>query len=257
VLGRRGAAAPAPAAAPVAVGQLAERAHAKLATQAPQPAIDRQGPVTAVYRQDSSVYLGTLTLWLACAGSGRITLVVQGLPSSESDLPSPYEMTRSSVTCTEDPVPVRAAIGTADAMTGLVFELADSAGAAGRAGFAYRVTSSTGAPLSPQDGSADPTGALNLTSDAGYGVGVNFRAGIHYADKVPLHGRYTLAGACAGTGTLYGTVHGRPFKLKCQWPPKRHDIRLPAIYDSTAKLTLDYRAAEADPVQVAIQFIPR
>jgi hypothetical protein len=74
----------APAAAP-SLGdprQLAKIARTRLPSTTATPAVDVTSTVATTFAQDQQIYLGELTLWLACAGAGEITLVVSGKPST-------------------------------------------------------------------------------------------------------------------------------------------------------------------------------
>jgi hypothetical protein len=133
----------------------------------------------------------------------------------------------------------------------------------GRAGFAYRITSDTGKPLTPADEKANPTYALHLPlnpdpdEDTGYGMGGNVDADATTADTAPLHGRYTLAAACAGIGTLYVQAGEQKAVVKCSWPPKRQDFRLGTFSGPDPVVRIVYRSTSRAPADFALQFIPR
>jgi hypothetical protein len=69
---------------------------------------------------------------------------------------------------------------------------------------------------------------------------------------------YTLAGACAGTGTLRlavrqddGTVL-RELSVPCSWPPGRHDVDLGPL---DRKVYVWARYESAEPAQMAWSMI--
>jgi len=262
---RRASGEPASAAAPAPndPAQLAGLAHARLPSISATPAFDTQSPVSARYNHAVANYLGELTLWLACAGQGEMTLVGTGKPFGEAGDGPPVELTRAAAVCSADPTPVRATFTTSTAYQGMTFRLVDADSAAGRAGFAYRITSDTGKPLTPTDDEANPTTALHLPldgdpdEDTGYGFGGSIDVDQVHQDTSPLHGRYTLAAACGGIGTLYVQVGKQRVVVKCSWPPVRKDFRLQPFSGPDPKTRLVYRSTSAAGASFALQFLPR
>lgn len=245
--------------------KLAAQAHAALGKAPSTPAVDRQAAVNQNYSQASSRYLGGLTLSAACAGDGSFTLVVSGIPGSESTSSEHVELARITVPCAADPKPVSTDFAADHTYVNLGYELEDiTPGTDSSAGFAYRIVSDTGEPLTDQDDGANPTAALHLTSDAGYGAGLPMNGGEDQEDVLPSHvtGKIRIAVACAGTGQLRvmlltssGGVLGS-YSTVCGWPPERQDF-LPPRLSGTVRYRLSLTSHSEAPADVAIQFIPR
>jgi hypothetical protein len=234
---------------------LAARAHAALPASAVPAAVEDQGTVRAAYRKYSSSFLGELTLWLACAGDGRITLVVSGAPYAESGTTEPRELFRAPAECADEPVPARSVLPAYGQMQNLIFDLA---GTTGTGGFAYRITSDTGEPLAEGSLDGNPAEALPRTDD-GFSVGGYVHAGESFdGGPAPLKGRYTLMGACNGTGTMYLTIGDQKEQMRCSWPPKRHDFRLGKYFTGEERvLTVEYRSTSTAASQYVLNFVPR
>jgi hypothetical protein len=229
-------------------------AHERLPAAKSTPAIDRAGPVVEAYTETMPNFLGELTLWLSCAGAGRITLMVSTVPYGEAGNGPPIEEARASADCTPDAVPVRTSFVGHMGSKNFLIQLTDSGTAAGRAGFAYRVTSDTGKPILESD-EMNPLTVLHLTSDAGLGMGVLLPAdGERVGDRIPLHGHYKLAAACAGIGTLYVKIGKQKASVRCSWPPTRQDIKLARI--SEPQISYEFRSTSAFPADFYLQFVP-
>lgn len=262
--GRPHSAPPAvPVTSPALTGpeQLARTALAKISDGA--PAFEVAEPVVAGYRREQVMYLPDLSISAACAGTGRITLVVLGDVQGDSlNRHKDRELLRLTVPCAADPVPVTKSIRT-ELLLDMTFRLANVEGAAGQAGFAYRVTGRGGAPLAPDDPAADVDTLLGiaLTQNnkkvrAGGGTpaftpnGKFSESGGHaeFPDE-----RYTLAMACRGEGTYRLQFRHRgkvlvEHSVRCSWPPQRRDLRLDQPLGKDVEVWERY---DADPGQIA------
>jgi hypothetical protein len=188
--------------------------------------------------------------------AGRITLIVSTVPGGEEGNGPPIEVTRASADCTPDAVPVRSSFIGHMGSKNFLFQLTDSDTAAGRAGFAYRVTSDTGKPMLESD-ELNPATVLHLRSDAEFGMGVLLPADRErIGDQISLHGRYQLAAACAGIGTLYVKIGKQAASVKCSWPPKRQDFKLARFSADKSQISYEFRSTSAFPADGYLQLIP-
>jgi hypothetical protein len=80
--------------------------------------------------------------------------------------------------------------------------------------------------------------------------------GERIGDQAPLHGRYKLAAACAGIGTLYLKIGKQKASVKCSWPPRRQDVRLARFSGSEPQISYEYRSTSAFPADFFLQFLP-
>jgi hypothetical protein len=241
--------------------RLAALAHQRVAAADPgTPAIDVQAPVRVTFARDSSPYAGGLSLSLACAGAGSITLVVQSTAGSEGNY-AKQELTRVVAPCAADPVPVSATFSAGQARN-LNFSLVDSEGAAYQAGFAFRVTSDTGEPMAPDDSRLDATEALDPSHGTNGVIGLAGEGRQSYLDEeADLNGDYTVGVACAGAGTLRfemwtpngGRLLGK-VDVPCRYPAVRRDLHLRQQHRHGISLILQYDSTSVAPARVAWQY---
>ncbi|WP_433828289.1 hypothetical protein ACQP2E_02595 [Actinoplanes sp. CA-015351] len=213
-------------------------------------AIDVAAPVSTDYGADQKTqYLGNLTLRLACAGEGQITLVIQG---RRNPITPWAETARVTASCAVDPVPAETLFAMAGPIGEYRFRLIDSERADGQAGFAYRVTSDTGEPVDASkwmNSAIDPFSAIKVNGRKSLNGGT-MRFGV--TEPVMVEGpglreaRYRLAVACAGWGTALVEVHLRgkivaSTSFECEWPAGQKEIEVGRI-DEAATLHLGYRS---------------
>ncbi|MFI5842488.1 hypothetical protein ACIA8K_22550 [Catenuloplanes sp. NPDC051500] len=216
--------------------------------------IAESGQADAGYTRSFPAYLGNLTVQVSCAGTGRLTLVVDGVPEAATGQRDPVEQTRVTTECGTEPTGTLFAVGRG--VDGLTVRLDDvAAGAA----FAYRITTDTGVPITPGDPAADPVATLAASGveATGHHLWVAPSSGFH--DQTPLDaGTYRLVIACAGAGTLRvefvgvdGTAVTAGQETACGWPARQ------AIFtgtrDSTALLSISFQpvAGGVAPARVA------
>ncbi|MFF5075625.1 hypothetical protein ACFY36_01125 [Actinoplanes sp. NPDC000266] len=250
---------PTPASSPAAISPAgaADAAEALLPPVKGASVIEARGPVEAGYRDVRPSYLGRLTLTANCVGDGTITLTVTAIGNAEAGLPQPREVARATAACADDPVAAEVSFDGDPSWDRFVLELADSGSAAGRAGFAYRMTSDAGRPVTAGD-MPSPSQALHLTSDAGYGVGSDVSpGGSHYAGSLQERGRYTMAAACVGAGTLDLRVGERRTTVNCSYSPSRHDSAVEWKSGTAPEIHVEYHSTATAPARWAAQFIPR
>lgn len=256
---RERSAAPTPAATPSVAAGLPEIARGKLA--AGGPAIEAADPVTAGYARQHATYLGNLTLGVACAGTGRITLVVDGITTKATGETIPVEQTRTTAVCGTDPTPAVVKFSATKAISYLVFRLADATDAIGQAGFAYRLTSDTGVLMRPDDRRADPGTVLLAT-----GQESEAKSDLLWVTPIDLHmtelprltpGNYRLAVACAGSGVA--TVQVRSgnrvlvdHDVPCRWQPQRAELAV-GMADSSVTTWIAFRTVSGNtaPARIA------
>lgn len=249
--------------APVVAADLPSVALGKLAAEG--PAIEASGPVTDGYSRQHATYLGNLRLGLACAGTGRITLIVEGISVKGTGETVPVEQARTTAVCGTDPVPAVVRFSATKAISYLVFRLADAADAAGHAGFAYRLTSDTGVLMRPDDKRADPGAVLPATGEK-----VEAKSDLMWVNPIELHmtelprltpGSYQLAVACAGSGVATIQVRSgsqvlADHHVQCQWQPKRAYLAVGAA-DSSATTWIAFRTGSGNtaPARIAWAWI--
>jgi hypothetical protein len=240
----------------------------------PGPAVfTRGGPVVGVFRATEQIFLGEINLQVACAGTGSVTLLVRGTPSSESNTTERTEVARLTVQCSAEPLPAGTTFVLGQFID-ITVELVDADSARGRAGFAYRATSDTGEPAT-RDGPNNPTAALRLPEElppgSGWGGGLEVTDRRIPADWDPLDGDFRLALACAGTGSLRvtvrqarsatdpeGTVTGtKTFDATCGYPPERQDFVIGRIRNRQVNLSWTYESGSPAPARIGYQFLPR
>ncbi|WP_092548917.1 hypothetical protein [Actinoplanes derwentensis] len=212
--GHRSAAPPAdatPSVTPSAIPSVAEdpllkqanvARQALLAGQNGTPAIDAAEPVVGGYRVEHGKYPGKLLLRVACAGSGHFTLTVDAHdPKVEWK-----KIAQVPVECSDQPVPASTTFTMVASSTIHRMRLADAMDSSGNGGFAYQVTSATGAPLSgepePTD-SYNPDRRLKLDGREPETEGTaRLGRGRPQAGMAPSReeGRYLLLTKCTGTG---------------------------------------------------------
>ncbi|MFI5842490.1 hypothetical protein ACIA8K_22560 [Catenuloplanes sp. NPDC051500] len=243
---------------------LAEVAHARLPATADARLTEHQGPVTTANLQTrGGDYLGDLTLWVACAGAGRITMTVVGVLHAEA-MGTESEVARIPVDCADDPVPVQARFPGERYRQYLRFDLADTAGAVGAAGFAFRLTSNTGRPMTASDISRE----MSLDDESGHSLASVVGDGdlIHQGDAIagsptvimPVKaGSYAPVGVCAGLGTLVLLVGEQRQELPCSWPPKRKQLTLAPVTGTGAPVTVEYLSTSSSAALYSIVFVPR
>ncbi|GAA0461860.1 hypothetical protein Aca07nite_74450 [Actinoplanes capillaceus] len=243
--------------------ELTQTAKAALGTSATPAAVEGATELTPAWSASSDIYHGVLTLAATCAGTGEFTLLVIGRPGSESQRTEPVELARLKVPCSKRPVPVQTEFEMAGVI-GIDYKISDSTVAPRSAGFAYRVTSDTGAPLIKGDDKANPTAALKLTSDKGFGSGGSTSAGRGgFKDDLPSHVGvdFKILAACTGHGTLEVEILKKSGKVvdtvrvPCSWPPKRFDFR-PARGSGDLYYRISYDATEGESTDFMVQFVP-
>ncbi|MBW6432748.1 hypothetical protein KZ829_03205 [Actinoplanes hulinensis] len=258
---RKPAPPPLPPADPV---QLTQTAKVALGTSTMPTAVEKAAEVTPNWSASSAVYFGVLTLHAACAGTGKITLAVMGNPGSESQLTEPIELARLKVPCSERPEPVRTDFEMGGVI-GIDYKIVENATAPRSAGFAFRLTSDTGEPLTVTDSRANARNALNLTSDKGFGVGGGKTAGPRgWKDDLPSHvgTDFRILAACTGHGTLVVEILKKSGKavdtvrVPCHWPPKRYDFESTrGSGDLYYRISYDHTAGSS--TDLAVQFVPK
>ncbi|GAA4921921.1 hypothetical protein [Actinoplanes utahensis] len=222
-----------PAATPVDLPGAAKAALGPVTAPA-AVAVAQQAAVKSTWKATSASHLGELTLRAACAGTGTMTLIVDGIPGGESLEKEPVEVTRLKLPCTDRPEPATERYVLGQGFTTVEYRIEDAADAEGRAVFAFRVTVETGKPL---DGSGDDSyaiSALRLTeeqSNTGYGFGSPIDENRSHEEEVPSRfgTRFRVMTACTGIGTLTIELRQAGGKLvdtttaTCRWPAKRYD----------------------------------
>jgi hypothetical protein len=246
--------------------ELSRTAKAALGHPAGPVAFEKEAEAEPGWSTSSPRYLGELTLLAACAGTGQLTLAVIGTPGSESLSTDPVEVTRLDVPCAEHPLPVTTRF-VIEGFVNVDYKLLHSPAGAG---FAFRVTSVTGEPLTDQNDEANTTSALHLTEEQsmnGYGLGaaVGYDRRV-FQDELPswIGGRFKVFTACAGLGSIKVQILRAGGKVvdtetvPCQWPPKRHDWA-PArgIGDLRIRITYLPKTDSRAPVSFAVQFEPK
>jgi hypothetical protein len=241
----------------------------------PGPTVfSRRGPVIGVIKAIEQPYVGEINLQVACAGSGAVTLLVRGIPGSESGATAPVEVARLTTRCSADPLPAGTTFVLGKFLEVSV-DLVDNQDAQGRAGFAYRATSDTGRPVAAGSEANHPTSALRLPDPlppgsawGGSGEVTDRRLDTGWE---PLNGDFRLAVACAGVGVLHvtvrqarsatdpdGTVISRKtFDAMCQYPPRRQDFVIGAVHHREVNLTFAYDSTSPAPGNLAYQALPR
>ncbi|GGN57105.1 hypothetical protein GCM10010112_09590 [Actinoplanes lobatus] len=261
VLVRKPAPGPSLPADPV---RLTQTAKVALGTSTLPAAVEKAAEVTPNWSSSSPVYHGELTLRAACAGAGEITLAVIGNPGSESSQTEPFELARLKVPCSQRPEPVETAFEPSGAIN-LDYKIVESTIASRSAGFAYRLTSDTGKPFAMGDDQANPTAALHLTSDEGFGTGGSLSARRPgWKDDLPSHvgGDFRILAACTGDGTLVVEILKKSGKVvdtvrvPCHWPPKRYDFE-PARGTGDLYYRISYKHITMPSTDFAVQFVPK
>lgn len=240
----------------------------------PGPAVfSRRGAVTDAFRATEQAYLGRLTLQVACAGAGSVTLLMRGRPGSESGTTERTEVARLTADCSAEPLPTGATFVLSQFLD-ISVEVVGTEGARGRAGFAYRATSDTGQPAL-KDGPNNPTSALRLPDPlppgSGWGGGVAVTDRPHAVGWEQLNGDFRLAVACAGVGVLHVTVQQarsaadpkgtvsatKTFDAACAYPPQRQDFVVGRVPNRQVSLAWNYESSSVAAADVAYQFLPR
>lgn len=220
------------------------------------PAIESLGPVFAGYTRREQVYVSALVLRVACAGTGRFALVVDGRPDRVGKL---REVTRAAVVCAARPVAVERRFTLPGKLASeIVVRLAGAdAAAAARAQFAYRLAGLRSVPgLGPDDPANSPVEILSGPGEdrrqAAAGTVAPSHAWQNTGKIVAVAGRrYTVAAACAGAGSLDLQARKQDGsmvedRVQCSWPPLRHRIEVGALDRGT---TVWLRYNSADPAE--------
>ncbi|MEV6343313.1 hypothetical protein [Actinoplanes sp. NPDC051851] len=232
---------------------LVDLALAAVSTDSATAPVLRRGPVRDDYVQSEPNYLGLLTLRAACAGNGKFTLKVRGLPGDVA-------LAEVPVPCSAQPEATNTTFRTPGDYTLVEYALEGVEQASLGSGFAYRVTSSTGEPIIRGDDAGDPTVALDLSGQSGFGGSDSADPGEHgsFGKRLKLSGRYWLAAACTGTGVLRLKIRGtgQEFDVRCQWPPARQDFNLGEL-DQNVDVLYRYTDSSAEPTDFAFQLISR
>ncbi|SNY26163.1 hypothetical protein [Paractinoplanes atraurantiacus] len=216
------------------------------------------GAVESGYHEVRPSYLGRLTLAVNCVGDGKITLAVAAIGTAEAGSAQPREVGRATADCADDPVAAEVSFDGDPSWDRIALDLVDAESAAGRAGFAYRMTTDAGRPVTAGN-LPSPSEALRLTSDAGYGVGsdVSPGSGSQYAGSLQERGRYTVAAACVGSGTLDLRVGDVRTTINCSFSPSRHDSAVDWNSGPAPEISVEYHSTATAPARWAAQFIPR
>ncbi|MEV0896448.1 hypothetical protein [Actinoplanes sp. NPDC049802] len=246
--------------------KLTQTAKVALGTSSTPAAVEKATEVKPGWVASSTRYFGGLTLRATCAGDGSLTLAVIGNPGSEMLQTEPVELARLDVPCAEKPEPVETAFEIGQNFPDVDYKIVDVGTPAKPAGLAFRITSDTGEPLTAQDERANPTFALHLTSDKGFGSGGGITAGRRgLVDDLPSHvgGWFRVLGACAGRGTLRVDIlkaSGKvvdTVRVPCQWPPKRYDFE-PARGSGDLRYRITFESSKPfASADFMVQFVPR
>jgi hypothetical protein len=231
-----------------------DTAYAALLGGGPETvAIGSQGPVFADFSRREQVYVPSLTLAVACFGSGRFTMVVNGRPDDQG---RPTELSRAPVVCSTAPVVVKRQFRLPSPITSEIdVRLVE---VAARGEFAYRLTAPRSAyptdPLnSPVEAVRWPGGTM-LFAEAGE-VSPGRPWGKADAAVLAPGVRYTVAAACAGAGTLVLQTRqpgGEVLELRtpCSWPPGRYAVTTPPTAGGSS-LWVRYESDDPAPAQYA------
>jgi hypothetical protein len=245
---------PAPTPAPVATDGTRLADAARHALPARTSGFVRQAPVTVGYQEQDRAHRGLLTVWVACAGEGQITLVVNGTPEKQA------ELGRVTAQCTANPAPQRMSLA-ASTTPGLTFRLAGAQSAVGRAGFAYLLVAETAGPPEPRNEPAavleQPGELQRMAGEASIPPGDDFH--IDSTFNLLTNRSYVLAAACSGTGELVVRVsRGRTVvadhRVPCSWPPARHEFAMGRGAEQMSVSTR-YRSAKSEPAPYAWAFV--
>ncbi|GLW33381.1 hypothetical protein Areg01_63190 [Actinoplanes regularis] len=211
-------------------------------------------PVTADYSAAQTAYYGAITLHLACAGTGKITLLVE---AREHDAAPYREIARVDANCSADPKPTSTTFGFDWESDQVVLRLADPGRAAGQAGFAYRATSDTGKPYparplysgvpNPDSSLISPEILKSLMHRGGQGVFGNHKTiggnvkptSILSRGGMP-DGEYRLLLVCLGSGTVTFELHHKEkllfrTEMRCGSPAVRQEFPIGRIADANAQ----------------------
>jgi hypothetical protein len=177
------------------------------------------GSTDLAYRKSLPVFLGNLTMEVACAGDGRLTLLIEGVPGAETGETTPVEQARTTAQCSGQPMAASSSFAVSSSIGGLTARIVVTGGVSD---FAYRLASDTGRPLTADDPDADPVAALGTVDGTVYDEPrVEPGAARSLGGTDP--GRLTFA--CAGNGTaelelrtLDGTKTTARHELGCGWP---------------------------------------
>jgi hypothetical protein len=240
--------------APVATDPKALAKIAQRALTGENPAIDVAVPVEAGYRKEHGDFIGDLTLQAACAGPGRFELTVDGQENRTTE----WRLIRKMwVQCSADPVPVSTEFAMTSPYSYYRFRLANVATNLEnnrKSGFAYRITSNTGVPISGQD---TPNKIFNVdrrldlagrnVMSAASSRSRRAEPGFHSAPQLPT-GRYILVVKCSGTGTALLVVRqaGKVvtnFEAPCAWPGGTQVETPLGRLDKTATVSKGYRSS--------------
>jgi hypothetical protein len=258
-----------PPAMPTTPAEMAQLARVTLGPPTGPAPVEKHGEVITGWSTPGETYFGEQTLTAVCVGAGSMTLAVTGVPGSENLSKEPIAIARLEVPCSARPTPVTTRYVAGHGSLSVEYTIVDAESAAGRAGFAFRVrTSDTGEPLSITDDRANTTTALHLTEEESltqYGFGAPVNPGRDFEDDLPdwIGGRFKVAAACAGRGTVKVTIKRSTGKtvdsweLPCRWPPQRHDWT-PArgSGDLVAHLSFEPSSDSSDGADVSFQFDP-
>jgi hypothetical protein len=215
---------------------------------------DESAPVSIRYDRGIDEFLGNLSLDVACAGTGRITALVEGTPDPATGETRRVEQARVTATCGADPVRVTTRFSASDAIAGFHVRLVDAADATGN--FAYRITSDTGTPMRPGDRASDARTALDMTPVA---RSLTLPPGEpRQAPGGPRDaGAGSVAFVCGGIGTAVIQVRTMSRvdverRVVCQWPLRRVEVPIgPAGGDTSLWFGFETRDGDTAPAHLA------
>lgn len=247
-----------PAPADVAPAEVVPAPEALLAEEAlltggtNGPAIQSAGPAYLGYSRKETVYVPALTVRVACVGTGQITLAVHGRPDANG---SPTELLREPVRCGPVPVVVEGEITSLpNPITSEIdIRLIE---VSGKAHFAYQILAPRGVDAldpvnSPIEALKRPGEVVQSTEAGEIPPGEPWREAV---TMVP-GARYTVAAACAGSGTLVFEIRQPtgeviPLRVPCSWPPIRRQITT-APTAAGATLWMRYETDRLEQAQYA------
>ncbi|MET0419400.1 MAG: hypothetical protein ABW022_25585 [Actinoplanes sp.] len=195
------------------------------------PAVDWHGPVHEGYSRSAQIYVPALTVRVACAGAGQITLLVSV---------ASRELARVPAICSPKPVAAEQRVVLPNPISSkIVIELLDIAG---QGEFAYRLTGDF--PVNPADPANSPVEAVKRPSRTPlYTASGVLNPDEQWREVQPAHAltpgkEYTLAAACGGEGVMEmelfypdgSNVYLRP---SCSWPPGRQTVTTSPIPPGT------------------------
>ncbi|GAA1600602.1 hypothetical protein [Actinoplanes couchii] len=248
--------------------ELVQQARNALGEATGPVAVEKSGEVRKGWSYSGDSYLGEQTLTLVCAGAGSVTLAITGTPVSENPSQDPIDISWQVATCSDKPVTVQSQYMSGPGLGSIEYTIV---AVSGTGAFAFRVlTTDTGEPMTTADNRANPTAALHLTeqeSNSQFGMIASVPADGTFAEELPawIGGRFTVAAACAGLGTLKVAVKqardGKTvdtWELPCRWPPKRYDWK-PARGVGALELHVEFEESteSLDDADFSFQFAPK